>query len=141
MKTKRELTILQMNDTHGYLNAHQELFRMGDRCLHRVVGGYAKLSGLFKQVRAERGRDAVLALDNGDTLHGTFPAVYSRGEALIEPLKQLALDAWTMHWDIVYGPDRLQELAGQLDHPLLALNGYHAESDRPAFQPSTVIER
>lgn len=141
MTAKRELTILQINDTHGYLNAHQELFWAGNQCLHRVIGGYAKISGLFQKVRAERGREAVVALDNGDTLHGTFPAVHTQGAALIEPLKRLALDAWTIHWDIVYGPERLQELTNQLEHPLLAVNGYHEDSNQPAFQPSVVIER
>jgi sulfur-oxidizing protein SoxB len=132
---------LQINDTHGYLDEHQELFWQGDGLSHRIIGGYAKISGLFKQVRQERGRESVLALDNGDTLHGTFPAVHSQGQALIEPLNKLELDAWTVHWDIVYGPDRLKELAGKLDHPLLAINGVHEASDEPAFQPSIVIQR
>lgn len=141
MTQKRELTILQINDTHGYLDAHQELFWEGDGVGHRVVGGYAKISGLFNTVRQECGREAVLALDNGDTLHGTFPAVHSQGEALIAPLNKLALDAWTVHWDMVYGPRRLQELATQLDHPLLAINAYHEDGNEPAFRPSLVLKR
>jgi len=32
----------------------------------------------------------VIALDNGDTLHGTFHAVHSEGEAFIEPVNMLA---------------------------------------------------
>jgi 2',3'-cyclic-nucleotide 2'-phosphodiesterase (5'-nucleotidase family) len=141
MTKKRELTIVQINDTHGYLDAHQEMFRNGSGFSHRVVGGYAKISGLLKQVRQECGRDSVLALDNGDTLHGTFPAVHSKGEVLLEPLNKLELHAWTVHWDTVYGPHRLKELAGKLNHPLLAVNGYHDASDEPAFQPSVVVKR
>ena len=129
---KRELTILQINDTHGYLDEHQELFWEADRLGHRRIGGYAKINGLFKAVREECGRESVIALDNGDTLHGTFPAVHSKGEALIEPLNKLELDAWTIHWDMIYGPDRLKELAGKLDHPLLAINGAHAAGQAPA---------
>ncbi len=41
-----------------------------------------KISGLFKQVREERGRELVIALDNGDTLHGTYPAVHSKDSSL-----------------------------------------------------------
>ena len=136
-----KLTILQINDTHGYLEEHQEMFWDAGGARHEKIGGYSKISGYFKQVRGECGADAVIALDNGDTLHGTFPAVHSKGEAFIEPLNALKLDAWTIHWDIVYGPDKLKELTGKLDYPLLAINGYHEESDERAFQPSLVVTR
>lgn len=68
MTEKRGLTIVQINDTHSYLDAHQELFWEGGELSHRVVGGYAKISGLLKTVREECGRESVIALDNGDTL-------------------------------------------------------------------------
>ena len=136
-----KLTILQINDTHGYLEEHQEMFWDAGDKKHEKIGGFAKISGYFKQVRGECGADAVIALDNGDTLHGTFPAVNSKGEAFIEPLNALKLDAWTIHWDIVYGPDKLKELTQKLNYPLLAINGYHEESDELAFQPSLVVTR
>ena len=48
-----------------------------------TLGGYARIATLFRQAREENpGR--VLALDNGDTLHGTFAAVHSKGEALVD---------------------------------------------------------
>lgn len=137
----KKLTILQINDTHGYLEEHQEMFWDAGGRRHEKIGGYAKIAGYFKQVRDERGADSVVALDNGDTLHGTFPAVHSKGEAFIEPLNALKLDAWTVHWDIAYGPEKLAELAGKLDYPLLAINGYHKETGTRAFQPSMVLER
>jgi sulfur-oxidizing protein SoxB len=136
-----KLTILQINDTHGYLEEHQEMFWAAGRARHELIGGFARISGYFKKVRRERGTGSVIALDNGDTLHGTFPAVDSEGEALIKPLNHLQLDAWTIHWDIAYGPARLRELSGRLDYPLLAINGYHADSGEPAFQPSLVLQR
>ncbi len=140
MKTGK-LTILQINDTHGYLEEHQELFWEAGSARHELIGGYARISGYFKKVRHERGLDSVIALDNGDTLHGTFPAVNSKGEEFIKPLNHLKLDAWTIHWDIAYGPEKLKYLTRQLDYPLLAINGYHADSDERAFQPSMVLER
>ncbi|MDP2319046.1 MAG: hypothetical protein Q8O42_06885 [Acidobacteriota bacterium] len=93
------LTILQINDTHGYLEPHPELFWQGDQAEYRSAGGYARLLMVLKQVRLQR-HGAVIALDNGDTFHGTFHAVHSEGQALIEPLNLLGLDAWTAHWDI-----------------------------------------
>lgn len=137
----KKLTILQINDTHGYLEEHQEMFWDAGGRRHEKIGGYAKIAGYFKKVRGERGADAVIALDNGDTLHGTYPAVHSKGEAFIAPLNALKLDAWTIHWDIAYGPEKLKELTGKLAYPLLAINGYHKDSGERAFQPSLVLER
>ena len=135
-----KLTTLQINDTHGYLEPHPELFWQGDKAEYRTSGGYARLLLVFEQVRQERD-GAVIALDNGDTLHGTFPAVHSKGEALIEPLNLLGLDAWTAHWDFAYGPDRMRELAAKLNHPLLACNCYVQETGELAYPAFIVIER
>lgn len=139
MNTKK-LTVLQINDTHGYLEPHPELFWKGDRAEYRSSGGYARLLTIFKQVRREQ-NGSVLALDNGDTFHGTFHAVLSRGEALIEPVNLLGLDAWTAHWDFAYGPDQMRELAAKLNHPLLASNCYQIHTGELAYPAYTVIER
>jgi sulfur-oxidizing protein SoxB len=136
----RELTILQINDTHGYLEPHPELFWQGDKAEYRPSGGYSRLLTIFKQVRLER-NGAVIALDNGDTFHGTFHAVHSEGQALVEPVNMLGLDAWTVHWDFAYGPDRMRELAAALNHPLLASNCYRIDTGELAYPAFTVIER
>ena len=137
MKT---ITILQMNDTHGYLEPHPELFWESGGETYRTAGGYARISALFKNIREER-NGAVIALDNGDTLHGTYPCVHSKGEALIEPLNLLKLDAWTVHWDFAYGVDCLRELAARLAHPLLAINCYRKDTGALAYPPSRLLER
>jgi S-sulfosulfanyl-L-cysteine sulfohydrolase len=140
MNSRRRITLLQINDTHGYLEPHPELFWAGAQAEHRTAGGYARLLTIFTSVRQER-NGAVIALDNGDTFHGTFHAVQSRGEALIEPVNRLGLDAWTVHWDFAYGPDRLRELAAKLNHPLLACNCYVKTTGELAYPAFTVIER
>lgn len=48
------LTILQMNDTHGYLEPHPELIWHGREPAFPVLGGYARIAGLFNAVRSER---------------------------------------------------------------------------------------
>ena len=80
MTNNRKLTILQINDTHGYLE-----------------------------------RSSTVNL--------------------------LGLDAWTVHWDFAYGPDRMRELAAKLNHPLLASNCYRIDTGELAYPPFTVIER
>ena len=137
----RHVTLLQINDTHGYLDDHPELFRAGSGFRARTTGGYARIKSYLDRIRDERGPDQVLALDNGDTFHGTFLAVQTKGQALVAPLNRLGLDAWTVHWDAVWGPDRMQELARQLNHPLLALNCYREGTDERPFPASQVFER
>ena len=137
MKT---ITLLQINDTHGYLEPHPELFWSAGGAEYRTAGGYARLRTIFRQVRGERD-GAVVALDNGDTFHGTFHAVQSQGEALVAPVNLLGLDGWTVHWDFAYGPERMQELAAKLNHPLLASNCYVKATGELAYPAFTVIER
>ncbi len=132
------LTILQVNDSHAYLRPHMELFRRGGGEVYREAGGYARIATLFRRIRKER---PVVALDNGDTLHGTYPAVESDGAALVPVLNELGFDAMTGHWEFAYGPQRVQELAGRLDYPLLAVNCYREGTDALVFPPCRILER
>lgn len=140
MMRSGSLTVLQINDTHGYLEPHPELVRQGAEATYPTLGGYARIAGLFQQVREER-RGAVIALDNGDTLHGTHPAVTSKGEAFVPLLNALRLDGMTAHWEFAFGPAHLRALAKSLSYPLLAINCYEKESGRLVFPPSRVVER
>jgi sulfur-oxidizing protein SoxB len=133
----QELTLLQMNDSHGYLDLHQEHFWAGDHAEHRRSGGYGRIAALMKQIREER-RGRVLALDCGDTVHGTLPAVKTEGQALVRILNAMGFEAMTAHWEFAYGPKRLEEIAAQLAYPLLAVNCYDGESGELFFEPYTL---
>lgn len=76
-KHSGDLTVLQINDTHAYLEPHYEVFAAGGRMEYRVAGGYAAIATLVQQTRDERKGQMVL-LDSGDTFHGTYPAVQTR---------------------------------------------------------------
>lgn len=117
--TSGSVTLLQINDTHGYLEPHPELIWRGGEASYPILGGYARIAGLFRKIRAAR-PGAVIALDNGDTLHGTFPAVRSKGEAFVPLLNALTLDGMTAHWEFAFGPTHLRALAARLSYPILA---------------------
>lgn len=133
------LTLLQINDAHAYLELHQELFWVGGRETYRLAGGYGRIATLVEQARREAGGQLLL-LDNGDTIHGTYPAVATRGEALIPVLRRLGVDAMTAHWDFAYGPKQLEERVAQLGYPLLAANAYRLDTEERAFPPYLVRE-
>lgn len=135
-----KLTIVQINDTHGYLEPHPELIWTGAHASYPVLGGYARIAALLEIARREN-PGGVLALDNGDTFHGTYPAVTSRGEALIPLVNALRLDAMTAHWDFAWGPAHFQSLVARLDHPMLAINCYGKKTGERPFPASIVVER
>ncbi|MBI0537002.1 bifunctional metallophosphatase/5'-nucleotidase [Roseomonas sp. KE2513] len=134
------ITLLQINDVHGYLEPHPELVWRGEEASFPRLGGYARIATLLKRLRQERD-GAVVALDNGDTFHGTYPVVRSKGQALVPILNALALDGMTAHWDFAYGPAHLQTLANQLSYPLLAINCFDKETGELVFTPTRVVER
>jgi S-sulfosulfanyl-L-cysteine sulfohydrolase len=60
MKEKIQLTILQLNDSHAYLEPHQEMFWDGGDKVYRMAGGFARISGYLKKLREEmRGQYSV----------------------------------------------------------------------------------
>lgn len=137
----QELSILQINDLHGYVAPHPEMVRSPTGEWRFVeLGGLARIASLFRAVRAER-PDAVIALDNGDTFHGTHLAVTSKGHALVPMLNGLQLDAMTVHWEFAYGPAGVRELAAGLHYPILAINCFNKADNTLVFPPYRMIER
>ncbi len=135
----QSLTLLQMNDSHGYLDLHQEHFWVGSHAEHRKTGGHGRIAALLKLIRRQNpGR--VLAFDCGDTIHGTYPAVKTEGQALVPILNAMGFDAMTAHWEFAYGPERFKEIIAQLDYPMLALNCYDDETRELVFEPYIVRE-
>ncbi|MDT8305709.1 MAG: bifunctional metallophosphatase/5'-nucleotidase [Anaerolineae bacterium] len=137
--TSQQITIIQINDTHGYLSSHPEQFWAGGRPAFRIAGGYGRIAGLLQQIRREtNGR--TLALDCGDTLHGTYAPVATKGGVMLPVLEQMGFAAMTAHWDFAYGPKRLQEIADRLPYPVLAINCYDKDSKQLVFPPYLIQE-
>ncbi len=131
-------TILQLNDTHAYLEPHQEMFWEGGTTKYRKAGGFVKIAGYLKQLRKEQ--KGVLALDCGDTFHGTYPAVASKGEVMVPVLNELGLAAMTAHWEFAYGPEQFRKLTEMLNFPMLAINVYDKATDNLVYKPYVVLE-
>ncbi|MFH5836540.1 bifunctional metallophosphatase/5'-nucleotidase [Proteiniclasticum sp. C24MP] len=138
MESMKRLTILQMNDLHGYLDLHNEVYYDESGIRLAKAGGLPRIRTMVDTIRKETGE--ILFLDNGDTFHGTYEAVHSKGADLVPLLNDLALDAMTFHWDIAYGPDVLKEREKELDYPILAINVYHKETDALYMKPYMIQE-
>ncbi len=139
MSGSKRLTIVQMNDSHAYFDLHKEMFWQGDHAVYRPAGGYARIATIVKHIRAEsQGR--ILFCDCGDTLHGTYPALKTQGEALVPILNSLGLDAMTAHWEFAYGPATFKQRAAELGYPMLAINVYDQATNERIFPPYIVKE-
>lgn len=140
MAQRKRLTIIQINDVHGYLEPHPELVWEADRPTFSTLGGFARIAALIGDIRAEV-EGNLLVLDNGDTFHGTYPAVSSKGADIVPIANALGIHAMTAHWEFAWGPDHFEQLTTKLSYPMLALNCYRtADGSRP-FPPSLVLER
>jgi S-sulfosulfanyl-L-cysteine sulfohydrolase len=134
-----KFTVIQMNDTHAYLDLHQEMFWGSSEIMYRPSGGYARIATLAKEIREEN-REKVLFCDCGDTFHGTYPAIATEGHALIPVLNALNIDAMTAHWEFAYGPKKFGELLSKLDYPMLASNVHDKETGKLVYPPYIVKE-
>jgi sulfur-oxidizing protein SoxB len=138
MMVRKPLTVIQLNDSHAYLDLHQEMFWQGDHVSYRLAGGYARIATIVKQIR-EASHERVLFCDSGDTIHGTYPAVKSQGRALVPILNSLDIDAMTAHWEFAYGPKIFRQLVSELNYPMLAINVYNKETGKLVY-PQYVVK-
>lgn len=134
MKT---INIIQINDVHGYIKEHDEYFFTHKGIEYKKAGGYARIKTIIQNAQNEH---PTLALDGGDTFHGTKPVVKSKGEILVPILNHLDLDGMTGHWDFAYGPKHLQSLVSKLNYPFIACNVYHQKDDELVFKSHFVKE-
>ncbi len=100
------------------------------------VGGFAHLSTLVKQVRASR--PGSLLLDGGDTWQGSYTAMMTKGQDMVDACKLLGVDVMTGHWEFTLGAERVKEVIekdfkGKLD--FVAQNVTTLEFGDQVFQP------
>lgn len=132
-----ELSIGFINDVHGYLEPHPELFYGKDGEYIKTAGGYARIASVFEKIKSEN--EHALFFDGGDTFHGTLLVVASKGEALIPILNQLGFSGMVGHWDFAYNPDHLLTLGRQLNYPILGINVYK-EDGTLLLKPYSLID-
>ena len=136
----KTLSIVQINDTHANLHEHGDARYTPSGFQIETLGGFPRIQ---TKIREYRGKypDELLVFDNGDTLHGSYEAVQTKGQVMIPYLKALGIDAMTFHWDAAYTPKHLKSLEEKLGYPILAANVYHQGTKKLFFKPSTMIHK
>ncbi|MEP6702771.1 MAG: thiosulfohydrolase SoxB, partial [Betaproteobacteria bacterium] len=75
------------------------------------VGGFAHIATLVQQLKASR--PGALLLDGGDTWQGSGPALWTRGQDMVDAAKILGVDIMTGHWEFTLGMERVKEIVGK----------------------------
>jgi len=111
-----------------------------------LAGAYGKMGGLdrcatvINAIRAER--PEALLLDGGDTWQGSYTALQTNGQDMVNLMNALGTDAMTSHWEFTLGIDRVTEIVeDHLEFPFLGANIFDTEWDERAYEPYQMFER
>ena len=125
----KTFTIVHTNDTHSRIEEG-----------NYDGMGFAKISAKINELRTALGKENVLVLDAGDTLHGIPLSTVSKGEGIVKLLNAIGYDAMTPgNHDFNYGQDRLLELSKSMHFPLISANIKKADGTT-LLSPYTIKE-
>ncbi len=125
--TTVNLTIVHTNDTHARIQSANGIM------------GFAKISTKVNELRAANPN--LLLVDAGDTFHGQTIATLVQGESIAKVLNAMKYDVMVPgNHDFNYGQDRLLELKGMLNFPMLSANIEKADGTHflPGFTIKTI---
>jgi sulfur-oxidizing protein SoxB len=132
------VTLIHIGDLHGHLVPRPDALGSAG---HRV-GGIAQLATVVRGIR-QANPNRTLLVNVGDAVQGSAEALFTRGQAVLDVLAPLGIDAYIPgNWDYVYGIDHfVATFAGFAGRkPLvpwatLASNLYYATPDAGMKSP------
>ena len=105
------------------------------------LGGLDRTATLVNAIRAERGDDNVILLDGGDTWQGSYTALKTQAQDMVDCMQLLKPDAMVGHWEFTLGTERLEEIIASMDYPFLASNVVDTDWEEPVFDSTRMLER
>ena len=105
------------------------------------LGGLDRVATLIKAIRAERGDNNVLLLDGGDTWQGSYTALKTNAQDMVDCMALLKPDAMVGHWEFTLGEQRVLDIIEQQPFPFLAGNIVDTDWEEPVFDSTAFFER
>lgn len=104
------------------------------------LGGLDRTATLVNAIRAERGDSNVLLLDGGDTWQGSYTALKTNAQDMVDCMALLKPAAMVGHWEFTLGTDRVEEIIDSLDYPFLASNIVDNDWEEPVFESTSIVQ-
>lgn len=140
MSLAKRFTLIQQNDTHAQMELHWEHFWRNGLPEYRRVGGYARAATIVRRIQDET-NGACCLVDCGDAIHGTGPAQWTKGAAVVPALNAMGVQLMTPgNWEFGFGPEALRERAAEMNFPMIACNVVQATTGEQQFASSEVRE-
>lgn len=105
----KTVTFIHFNDLHAHLTPHADVVpdaQSGQPAnATKIVtrGGLARTATLIKRIRAQNPNSVLMNI--GDTYHGGVEALFTNGNAIVDPVNALGIDVGVPgNWDFAYGP-------------------------------------
>jgi len=105
------------------------------------LGGLDRMATLIKAIRADRGDNNVLLLDGGDTWQGSYTALKTNAQDMVDCMALLKPDAMVGHWEFTLGAERVLEIIENMGSPFLASNIVDTDWEEPVFDSTAFYER
>lgn len=148
-----DLTVLGTTDVHGNV-FNWDYFADSVPTKEADQRGLARVATVAEQVRAAKGAESVVMVDNGDFIQGT-PLTYlaaeqpdklvSEGHPMAEALKAIGYDAQNLgNHEFNYGLDFLEDYQGQVEGsgtPLLGANVETLPGTSLSFEPYVILDK
>ena len=128
---------LQPGSPEAYALTYEDFSALGRT--YGKMGGMDRVATVVKSIRAAR--PEAIILDGGDTWHGSFTSLQTKGQDVVNVMNQLGVEAMTSHWEWTFGTERVKEIVESLPFPFLGQNIFDNEWNEPAFEPYTWFER
>lgn len=111
----RHITFIHTGDLHGDFHSHAN-----ERDGQSSEGGLARVATVVKSLRNSSQNS--FYVHTGDTIQGSAQALFTRGQAMIDVMNLLDVDAFAPgNWEHTYGLGRFRELfLGTTDNPSTA---------------------
>ncbi len=122
-----------------YALTHNDFIAMAKN--YGRMGGMDRITTVINSIRAERGANNVLLLDGGDTWQGSWTALQTKGQDMVDVMSALKLDAMVSHWEFTLGAERVKEITDKAPFAFLAQNIRSVEWQEPVFKARQTFER